>query len=523
MTIKRNQSCPCGSRKRYKNCCAVQPHDLSGSKKEEACALVDRGNILLAAKKPLEALEIYQEALGLWPEYARALYNIGVVYEKMGAKDRAVESFQRALFFEADDAHAYYNIGVIRLAQGKEEEAAACFRKAVAIKPDYAEAHYNLAVTYKNQGKFAEALECCQRALLKAPGYAKSHLLISSLQKYAGDEKHIVEMKNLFAQKDIADDQKMHLAFGLGKACEDAGLYGSAFDYLTEGNRLKRKTYDYEIEAEEGEFKRIKETFSKAFIQHNSRFGSPDNTPIFIVGMPRSGTSLVEQILASHPDVYGAGELSFVAEIISQLSRSGQTAQICETAAKNSKVFLGELGDRYIEKIRTYSAEARFITDKMPLNFLWIGAIVLALPNAKIISCLRDPMDNCLSIYKNIFSEGHKYAYSLEELGRYHTCYQDLMFYWDEVFPGKIYDISYEKLVSDQEEETRKLLNHCGLSWDDACLTFHKTSRRVATASAAQVRKPLYKDSVQLWKRYEKQLQPLQNAIYPRKVDTGTD
>ncbi|MEN8134053.1 MAG: sulfotransferase [Thermodesulfobacteriota bacterium] len=516
MTIKRNQPCPCGSGKRYKSCCAVLQTDVPTSKKEQACSLVDQGNIMLVEEKHEEALKLYQEALSVFPEYARAHYNIGVVFEKTGAKERAIDSFQRALSIEPEDAYAHYNIGVIWQEQGKEE-AASCFQKAVSIKPDYAEAHYNLGVTYKNQGKLEEALCCCQKALSIAPDYAKSHFLISSLQKYSGNEKHIIEMKNLFSQNHINNEQKMYLAFGLGKAYEDSGIYEKAFCYFKEGNKLKRKTYEYSAEETETEFKRIKRTFTKSFILNNSKSGNPDNTPIFILGMPRSGTSLVEQILASHPNVYGAGELTFIADIISQLSRSGQTDNICETILKDGKDFIARLGHYYIEKIRTYSAETKFITDKMPLNFLWIGAIILALPNAKIISCLRSPMDNCLSIYKNVFHEGHKYAYSLQELGRYHVCYQDLMLYWHEVFPGKIYDISYEKLVNDQEVETRKLLNHCGLSWDDACLSFHKTSRRVATASAAQVRRPIYKDSVQLWKRYEKQLQPLEDQFIREK------
>jgi tetratricopeptide (TPR) repeat protein len=517
VTIKRNQPCPCGSGKKHKKCCAIIHDDLQNNllapKKESACSLVDHGNLLLAEGKHEKALKIYQDALSINPEYARAHYNIGVVFERTGDKARAIDSFQRSLSIEPEDAYAHYNMGVIWQKQGEEEKATTCFQKTISIKSDYAEAYYNLAVIYKNQGKFEEALSCCQKALSIAPSYAKSHLLTASLQKYSGTEDHILKMESLFPQDHINSEQKMYLAFGLGKAYEDSGIYEKAFHYLKEGNKLKRKTFEYSAEETENEFKRIKETFTKSFILSNSKFGNPDNTPIFILGMPRSGTSLVEQILASHPNVYGAGELPFIANIISQLSQGGQTDTICKTLSKDVKDFVDRLGLNYIEKIRTYSAESKFITDKMPLNFMWIGAIVLALPNAKIISCLRNPMDNCLSIYKNIFHEGHKYAYDLEELGRYHMLYQDLMRYWHEVFPGKIYDISYEKLVHDQEPETRTLLNHCGLSWHDACLTFHKTARTVATASAAQVRRPIYKDSVQLWKSYEKELIPLSAVL----------
>ncbi|MCK4839726.1 MAG: sulfotransferase, partial [Desulfobulbaceae bacterium] len=484
MTIKRNHPCPCGSSKRYKSCCAILPKASPVPKEEKACSLVDQGNSMLVEENHEEALKLYLEALVIYPEYARAHYNIGVVLEKTGAKEKAVVSFLRALSFDPEDGNAHYNIGVIRQEQGEEAEAATCFQKAISIKPDYAEAHYNLGVIYKNQGEFEEALRCCQKALLITPDYAKSHFLISSLQKYSGDEGHISEMESLFSQDHINDEKKMYLAFGLGKAYEDSGMHEKAFYYLKEGNKLKRKSYEYSVDETEAEFKRIKRTFTKSFIRSNSELGNPDNTPIFILGMPRSGTSLVEQILASHPNIYGAGELPFIANIISQLSLGGQTEKICATISKDGREFIIRLGRDYIAEIRKFSAEAKFITDKMPLNFMWIGAIILALPNAKIISCLRDPMDNCLSIYKNIFHEGHKYAYDLKELGRFHMLYQDLMRYWHEVLPGKIYDISYERLVHNQEVETRDLLNHCGLPWDDACLSFHKTSRIVATASA---------------------------------------
>jgi tetratricopeptide (TPR) repeat protein len=513
MAPKRNQPCPCNSGKRYKNCCAEIDNRQPHSKEKQACSLVDQGNALLAEGKHKEALQLYQKALNIYPEYARAHYNIGVVYEKRGIKEKAVTSFQRALFFDPEDFHAYYNIGVIKQEGGREAEAAGYFEKAVFFKPDYAEAHYNLGVTYKNQGKFKEARTSCQKALSIKSDYAKNHLLLSSLNKYSGKEKHILEMERLFTQSKPDAEQRMYLAFGLGKAYEDAGYYEKAFNYISEGNRLKRKTYAYSPTETEIDIKLIKKTFNRSFIENSSRFGNSDNTPIFILGMPRSGTSLVEQIMTSHPFVHGAGELPFIADIVSQLSSGGQAARICEVIIQDTEKFITSLGSEYLEKIKSLSTSSKFITDKMPLNFFWIGAIVSALPNAKIISCLRSPMDNCLSIYKHLFHTGHKYAYDLKELGRFHLLYQDLMRHWHEVFAGKIYDISYEKLVAEQEIETRKLLEHCGLPWDDACLSFHKTRRNVATASATQVRKQIYRDSVQLWKHYETQLEPLKEIL----------
>jgi tetratricopeptide (TPR) repeat protein len=581
MTLKRNQPCPCGSGKRYKNCCAVLQKDLPASTKELACCLVDQGNVVLVDKKHKEALKLYQEAVAIYPEYARAHYNIGVVFGKIGAKERAVVSFQKALSIEPEDAYAYYNIGVIRQEQGKEEEATACFQKAVAIRPDYAEAHYNLGVVFKNQGLFGKsaasfqealsikpnyakaltmlgnifkeqgqlkdaadrykqalvvkydcadtlynlgvlrkqqgrldvAVDCCQKALAIKPDYAEAHRCLASLLKYTKVDDHIEEMEKIISKIETTSAQKMHLAFALGKAYEELGEHEKAFTYLWEGNKRKRETFFYSTDQEKLIFNKIKNVFTDTFISKNLKVGVPDKTPIFILGMLRSGTSLVEQILASHPDVYGAGELEDFKEVVLRATDTTLQNEVFENISKDGGRIITKIGTEYSKKLREHSATAKFITDKMPGNFLFIGAIILALPNAKIIHCVRNPMDNCFSIYKNLFVGEHKYAYDLRELGRYHLLHQDLMRYWHEIFPGKIYAISYEKLVNDQEVETRKLLKHCGLSWDEACLSFHKTSRAVTTASAVQVRKPIYKESVQLWKKYEKQLQPLSKLL----------
>ena len=241
---------------------------------------------------------------------------------------------------------------------------------------------------------------------------------------------------------------------------------------------------------------------------------------VFILGMPRSGTSLVEQILASHPDVYGAGELDEMRQIILGQQNTTILSEAFRMIPDNLAETINNVGRKYVQNIRNKtSSKAKFITDKMPQNFLYIGLIRMTLPNAKIIQCLRNPLDNCFSIYKNYLFEGHQYSFDLEELGEYYLLYHDLMRYWHKLFPGKIYTLSYENLVGDQENETRKLLGYCDLSWNDACLSFHKTERAITTASAAQVRRPIYKDSVKLWEKYKKQLEPLSEILKTIKTN----
>ena len=436
---------------------------------------------------------------------------------QVGKNDIAVQLIGKALSIRPDYVEAHNNLGNTLKKQGRLDDAVVSYKKALSIKPDYAEAHYNLGNTFKEQGRLDDAVVSYKKALSVKPDYAEAHRALASTHKYTAHNQQIMLMENIFRKKETSDDKKMHLAFGLGKAYEDLKKFDIAFNYLLEGNKLKRETCNYSPKGEQKIFETIQKTFDVSFARKNKDKGlvNLDDTPIFILGMPRSGTSLVEQILASHPMVYGAGELDILRNIILSLPETQSLNEAFEYIARDKDVtnLLAKLGSEYLNKLRGHSATAKFITDKMPHNFRFIGLINLSLPNAKIIHCVRDPMDNCFSIFKKYFVHEHRYAYNLQELGQYYLLYQNLMRHWHNIFPEIIYDIIYEELVADQEGQTRKLLQHCKLPWNDACLSFYKTSGRVATASSAQVRKPIYEDSVQLWKRYEKQLKSLQEVL----------
>jgi len=475
------------------------------------------GNALWSLDKDVEAVAAYKRAIELNPNLADAHRSLGSILNELGDLEEAVNCFNQALRINPADKSVYLGLGKALSAQGNLDQAVAAYQQVIAIDPVNAEYHRQLGVVFSDHGEIAEAVSTYRKALEINPGYAEVYRALSKNRKFTEYDDDMRAMESLLLTKGISDEDSFHLAFALGKAYEDLGDFDKSMEFVIKATRLKRNSYDYSISESREQFDRIKEVFSPDFFSNHRDSGDPDRTPIFILGMPRSGTSLVEQILASHPDVYGAGELDDLVKVFESISKpvgNKRSDTFPEGLLEVDTSAFVDLGKQYITRIRRYSANAKFITDKMPHNFLHIGFVRAILPNARIIHCTRDPMDNCLSIFKTRLKNGHGYADNMSELGQYYRMYLELMDYWREVLPGFVYDQSYEELVGSQQEQVSKLLQHCGLDWDDACLDFHKTRRKVKTASNAQVRRPIYKDSVQLWKRYEKQLEPLRVAIY---------
>ncbi len=311
-------------------------------------------------------------------------------------------------------------------------------------------------------------------------------------------------MKNMLNDSSFGISDKAYLCFALAKAYEDLDEYDKSFNYLNQGNRLRKKELNYDINYDKKLTSKIKSIFSiknlGVDIQDNK---DTSIRPIFIVGMPRSGTSLVEQIIASHAKVHGAGELETMTRIVKPIISNLNNSAL-------SKNNIQSIHDEYLGALTTLNVSENIITDKMPRNFQWVGFILSAFPNAKIIHLNRNPIAVCWSNYKHYFSSsGNGYAYNLNDLEEFYGLYADLMSFWNERFPDNIYNFCYEDLVENQESETRKLLKFCDLEWDEQCLNFHKTKRIVKTASSLQVRKKIYKGSSEAWKKYEKHLFPL--------------
>jgi tetratricopeptide (TPR) repeat protein len=459
-----------------------------------------------------DAIESYRRALSVKSDYSQAHNNLGIALDEQGKLDDAIESYRRALSINPNFAQAYGNLGNALKDQGKPDDAIKSYKKALNINPDLAEVHNNLGILLHEHGRRDDAIESYQKALSIRPNFAEAHRHLACVTRHT-EHVQTQKMISLYKEPHINDNQRMHLAFGLGKAFEDLGDHEESFKFILEGNRLRRNTFSYNTLEDKELFNDLKNVFGDQLFRRNVGSGCVDNTPIFIIGMLRSGSTLVEQILASHPLVYGAGELDQLAQM---------TIHSCETLVDNrfpncvtklSPENLAMLGAHYVRAVKQYSGSARYITDKTLLNFRFVGMIKLILPNAKIIHCKRDPRDTCLSVFKNYFTDLHKYAHDLSELGQYYKLYQGLMEHWHSILPGYIFDIQYEDIVGNQDAETRRLLEYCELPWDEACLSFYNTVRPVRTVSVEQVRRPIYNSSVGLWRQYEKHLEPLLNAL----------
>ena len=498
----------------YRKDLAIKP-DNAEAHNNLGTALSNQGDLEGAAA-------CFHKALAVKPDYAEAYNNLGNLYKEQDKLDAAIVSYRKALAINPHFAEAFSNLGTALAKQGDHQGAAASYRKAMAIKPDYAEVYNNMGCLLIELGDLSEAEKSFKRALEIKPDYAEVQAHIAVLKKYvqgAGAQKltdydsEIREMETLLADDRKSTEEKIALNFSLGKVFEDLKQYGKAFTHIQAGNRLKRGTFSYDIAEDEYFFQKVMKIFNRQLFIANEGSGYRSDMPIFILGMPRSGSTLIEQILASHPEVHGAGEIIYLKHTMASFCENRRLPQFPECAAELDQPNFESLGRDYVAELRKYSESAAYITNKMPQNFIFIGLIKLILPGAKIIHSLRDPRDTCWSIYKNSFVGTQNYAYDLKELGRYYKLYQELMQHWRSVLPGFIFEMKYEELVADQENQTRRLLEYCELEWHDSCLEFYKTSRPVRTASNLQVRQPLYSTSVHLWQEYANELEPLLKSL----------
>jgi len=398
---------------------------------------------------------------------------------------------------------------------GDTEGALKRYRRVLARHPERIVPRYLMANLLKARGELEQARAAYLDVIARQPDYTQAHFTYSGVHRYRDpDDPHLRQLLALHECGRLAGDGRIQVAFALAKAFEDLGEHARAFRYLEEGNELRYRKYEYTIETDRGLFENLEEVFSARALDGLAVPHAESDRPIFIVGMPRSGTSLVEKILASHPDVHGAGELEdFYALVAARLldpSRGYGFRPLEEYPADAFR----ELGEAYVERIARLAGDRRHVTDKLPFNFMMIGAIRLALPNATILHCVRDARDTGLSIYKqNFATENYRFAYRLRTIAQFHKLYARLMRHWHAVFPGAIHDVDYAALTHDPETEIRKLLEACGLPWNDACLAFDRSEGVVRTASAWQVRQPMYTTSVALWRKYGAALQPLLDEL----------
>jgi tetratricopeptide (TPR) repeat protein len=437
-----------------------------------------------------------RQAILLKPNYTQAYCNLGVTLQKLGRLGEAKSSFRKALILKSDFAEALNNYGAMLQELGQLEEAEACLRKAITMKSNYALAYYNLGATLQKLGGLEEAEALYQRAIRLKPRYAEAHRLLASTKKFSIRDERFSKMLELYLDKSILGEQRCHISFGLAKASEDIGNFRQAFKYYNEGNLLRKKRLNYDIKTDIELFTQLKANYPRIknnLIEANRLANTL--TPIFILGMPRSGTSLVEQIISSHSQVTGAGELSFASKFGSSLARG--LSEVNTDALLNFR-------DKYIKNLKNYSNKNLFVTDKMPQNFRYTGLLAAAFPEAKIVHVKRNPAAVCWGNYKQYFSSKTLgYCYSLDDIVEYYGLYKDLMEFWSSQFPSRVCDVDYEVLTVNQEDETKKLINYLGLKWEEECLSPQDNKRSVATASNIQVRQRVYKGSSQQWQNFK--------------------
>jgi Tfp pilus assembly protein PilF len=455
------------------------------------------------------AIDSFKKAIEINPNYPDAHNNLGNTLRDIGDLKASIESFEWAIAYKHDFAEAHNNLGSALNDFGRTEDAIQSFKKALTYKSDYPRVLFNLALTYKEVGNKKLSLKMIEKALKLSPQWSDAHLELSRLKKYKKNDPQIALVLGLISNDEVNLSDLINYNFTLAKIYEDLEDYQKQFKYLNEANKLRKKESGYSFDRDISLFYNIKESFkSPPSILNHSEINSEDIKPIFILGMPRSGTSLVHQILSSHHLVHGAGELTKLYKFVMPHVKNHSGSN----SSKISKSDLQLIRHQYLDYLESLNVSEKIIIDKMPLNFRFTGFVIAAFPEAKIIHMKRDPMAICWSIYKNFFP-GNSYSYDQEDTASYFGLYENLMEFWDNLYPNKVYDFSYEKLTSNQEEETRNLLEYCGLDWDQNCLDFHSNTTAIRTTSAIQVKQEMYQGSSEAWKKYEAYLQPLLKGL----------
>jgi len=474
-------------------------------KPEYAEAHFNLGVIDQALENLETAVACYKRAIAISPNYPDAYNNLGTSFYDLGQIEDSIESLEWAIAYKRDFPEAHYNLGRSLSDYGRVDAAIKSFKEAIKYNPDYVKAYFNLALSLKDIGDKEGFLKNIEKTLDIKPEWGAANYHLSQVKKCKKNDPKTAKMLSFLDKDDLDLTDRVNINFALAKSYEDMGNHSKQFKFLEEGNHLRKKELNYSIERDLKLFSRIKESFNPlpSFVNKTS---SKLNSlrPIFIVGMPRSGTSLVHQILDSHSEVYGAGELNNLNKFIFPFIKENNNKEESGFSAKN----LLYIREQYLNSLLSLNVKESLIVDKMPLNFRYIGFILMAFPEAKILHMKRDPMATCWSIYKSFFN-GNSYSFNQEDLAQYYGFYKDLMSFWDKLFPTQIYNVCYEDLTTDQELETRNLLKYCDLEWDENCLNFHKNKTAVKTTSSMQVRQKMYQGSSEVWKKYEDYLQPL--------------
>ena len=471
-----------------------------------------------ALQRHADAEKAYRAALAADPGLADAHANLGNCLRRLGRLLEAEAHLARAIELRPGFAVAHFNLGVLLQERGEAERAIAEYRRALTHRPDYVEALNNLGSSLRTQGFVDEARAAFERVLELRPTQIEAHCNLAQFKTYRPGDPQI---EQLLSQQHrlpaLPEDGRVRYWFTVGKMLEDAGRHDESFAAYAEGNRAKHAVTAWDEAAHLALQRRIVGTFPRERLARSVAPSADGPTPVFIVGMPRSGTSLLEQVLATLPHVHGAGEITWLGETLQSACDEAADPgfRFPESLAAWPDEKLAALGRRYIERLRALAPDATHVVDKLPDNFMHLGLIHLMLPGARIVHSMRDPMDSCFSCFSRLFTgDNLGYTYDLGAVARYWVSYHQIMRHWHAALPsGRILDVSYETMVSDFENQARRLVEYLGVPWDDRCLGFHDNRRVVRTASVAQVRRPIYRTSVARWRHYERHLGPLFEVV----------
>lgn len=477
-------------------------------------ALCGLAAVSLGVSRGTDAVRLLKHALKQSTHLPLIWRGLCQAYTDLGRLPEAEHAALYLLKIEAENPKNYVTLGTVYTRLMRQPEALVAFEEAARLNPAEVRLPLSIGHIYKTLGQRGESEAAYKACLQIEPRFAEAYYSLADLKNYLFSDAEIRAMQSL-VQGDAGDDaDQAQLHFALGRAFEHQKQYPKSFEHYAIGNARRRKMIRYDISSFENKTQRVRECFDAAFFAARAGAGHPDRAPIFVVGLPRSGSTLIEQILASHSQIEGTFELPNILTIVREFDHANPQHDAYPEEVRSVPFDnFAALGRRYLSETAPLRSGKPHFIDKMPNNFSQVGLIHTMLPGAIIIDARRHPMDSCFSTFKQYFAEGQSFSYDLEELGRYYRCYLELMDHWDQVLPGKVLHLQYEEMVREPETHIRRLLAHCGLPFEAACLSFHETKRPVRTASAEQVRQPMYTSGVDYWRNFEAELAPLRRAL----------
>lgn len=528
-------------------------HDTEAARTQEAriWELMNRGNLKQAAIECEQLNRQFPDFGAGWHTASQLMLRLDNIPAALVAVERALTidsqhlawQLQRAIclgrlrrYSELEDAvlklpasemQTAYQCSALAMLQtqlGLREQAVELYQRAIELQPDDARHHYNVACLQRSLGELESAEKNFDAAVRLNSSDYESFKIRSDLRRQTPERNHVAELEGLLDGEITNRRGRVQVCYALAKELEDLGEFERSFESLIRGSDLRRKLMQYDVARDLETIDAIKRAFPRQVFDTPTG-GSQNAEAIFVLGMPRTGTTLVERILASHTEVFAAGELNdFAAQLMVMMRAANADKRVSrdQMVASSAQLDFKQLGEMYISSTRPFTGKTPRFIDKMPLNYLYVGLIHLALPNAKIVNLQRDPMDTCYAVYKQLFVDAYPFSYDLPELAQYYVAYHRLMEHWNLVLPGVIHTVHYEDFVSDIEPQTRALLSACGLDWQPQCLTFYENKAASTTASTAQVRQPAYKSSIGKWRNYARQLQPVADILQQAGVPFST-